>query len=90
MTKTPVMIGGPVKIYTGPVGESYPDLDTNSPGGNWKLLDTTIPRGTPPLRHFMREYGRRKMLLVDIYTRPYFNTYGAAYHRTTNIGDYPR
>lgn len=32
------IIGGPMQVYLGPVGEAFPDLDTDPPGGNWVLL----------------------------------------------------
>lgn len=32
------ILGGPLEIYTAPVGEAFPTLDTAPPGGNWTLM----------------------------------------------------
>ena len=41
MGQTPYEImAGPIEIYVAPVGESFPAIGTEPPGGNWTLLGT--------------------------------------------------
>ena len=67
-------------IITGPIRLYIDDRE----------IDLTIkPRRIGKI-NFMQEYAARKKLMVDTFKRRYFDFYGAAYHRTTNTGDYPR
>lgn len=41
MATTPYeMTGGPLKLYIAPIGESFPIIETDPPGGNWVLVGT--------------------------------------------------
>lgn len=34
------IVAGPIEVYVAPVGESFPAIGTEPPGGNWTLLGT--------------------------------------------------
>lgn len=34
------IVAGPIEVYIAPVGESFPSIGTEPPGGNWTLIGT--------------------------------------------------
>jgi len=44
MSQAQEIIATPIEVYTAPIGEAFPSIDTEPPGGNWTLLGTNGSR----------------------------------------------